>query len=528
MRVTKITLTDYRAFYGAHEFDLSKSGKNLLLYGENGSGKSSLFTALQTFFRAALDKHEFEPNRFVSEKRKAEASIKLYLKESESSSKTTKFTLDAHKGFIESEDKAVLENAAKIQGMLDYRLLLRTHLLEDREQTLNLFELLLQDVFYHQINRTTTKPFGESYQEITNAVKGSRQGVNIRERVSGLVEGFNNGFAVLLNELEKETNTILAYFYQDTQVKFIFNGLVYGGNKGALGPAKVHITATFKGQQIPKHQRFLNEARLSALAISLFLASIRKHPSKGVLKLLVLDDLLIGLDMSNRVPLLRILRELFLEVKEQDRFQVIMTTYDRAWFEVVQSEFGNKEWEYKELYSKRLNEELPFEIPILLSNEGYLEKAKQYLEAKDYKASAVYLRSEFERQLQEICNKHRLPVAYHKRSKDLTTEAYWTAIKTYTNIAPATIEAIERHRGTVMNPFSHHDLEKPAFEAELKATIEVIENLRPDTISRYDPNYKAEIEKLRTEIQKKDAIIRTLNRKLQENGASEAENEAAV
>ena len=48
-RIAKIILRDFRAFHGneAYTFDLGATGKNLLLYGENGAGKSSLFHGLR-------------------------------------------------------------------------------------------------------------------------------------------------------------------------------------------------------------------------------------------------------------------------------------------------------------------------------------------------------------------------------------------------------------------------------------------------------------------------------------------------
>ena len=49
MRLAKIELKDFRGFPQRQAFDLA-GGKNLLLYGENGSGKSSVFRALQEFF----------------------------------------------------------------------------------------------------------------------------------------------------------------------------------------------------------------------------------------------------------------------------------------------------------------------------------------------------------------------------------------------------------------------------------------------------------------------------------------------
>jgi len=37
MRITDIYIKNYRAFYGEHHISLYKDGKNLLVYGENGS-----------------------------------------------------------------------------------------------------------------------------------------------------------------------------------------------------------------------------------------------------------------------------------------------------------------------------------------------------------------------------------------------------------------------------------------------------------------------------------------------------------
>src|SRR5580658_9586675 len=49
MRLVGIKLRDFRAFPGDFVLEL-KNGCNLLLHGENGSGKSSLAIALREFF----------------------------------------------------------------------------------------------------------------------------------------------------------------------------------------------------------------------------------------------------------------------------------------------------------------------------------------------------------------------------------------------------------------------------------------------------------------------------------------------
>jgi len=54
VRLTSIEIKDFRAFKGIPlKIDLTDKGKNLLVYGENGSGKSSLYLALRDFLESA-------------------------------------------------------------------------------------------------------------------------------------------------------------------------------------------------------------------------------------------------------------------------------------------------------------------------------------------------------------------------------------------------------------------------------------------------------------------------------------------
>ena len=53
MKINTISLTDFRAFPGPTPATFDLGGNNLLVYGENGSGKSSLFHALRGFFSSS-------------------------------------------------------------------------------------------------------------------------------------------------------------------------------------------------------------------------------------------------------------------------------------------------------------------------------------------------------------------------------------------------------------------------------------------------------------------------------------------
>src|ERR1044071_1326933 len=73
MKIDEITINNYRAFCNKQgeentRYNIKPKGKNLLIYGENGSGKSSLFKAFRDFFISASDKDlEFQKNIFTED-----------------------------------------------------------------------------------------------------------------------------------------------------------------------------------------------------------------------------------------------------------------------------------------------------------------------------------------------------------------------------------------------------------------------------------------------------------------------------
>ena len=513
MRITEIKLNNYRAFYGEHTISLDKDGKNLMVYGENGSGKSSLFTALQNFFLSSVQKVTVEENIFVPSSKKNTASIQVTIKESAASTKTTNFDLNIIDKQIISADKTIIADANKIKGFFDYRSLLRTHI--EHANDVNLFDILINGILKHSVNRFSTKEIGSEWNSIYDDTFNLKQTKGIQARTKNyLKDKFNPGLKQLIQDIEKDTNIFMSYFGESVKIKLEFTEVTHHGRRMLSGNT-INLKLDFHKTHIPKHQFFLNEARLSALAISLYLASIKVNPTAGALKVLVLDDLLIGLDMSNRLPLLKILKNHFIEVPENERFQTIMTTYDKVWFELVNNYFGDTNWKFIEIYSKRLTDE-DFEIPYIKETQGYLDKAKTYLKEKDNKASAVYIRTEFERIVKSICEKKGLQVNYKTKQKEFTTEDFWEAITNQTDIDKEIIKEIRIHRGTVMNPFSHYDLEHPEFTKELEDTIDTIEKLGKINIKSLKKTTYTDLKKqiFKLELQIKKPIIGKIIRSL--------------
>ena len=57
MKIQSAEITSYKAFLGIHK--LKFDGKNVFIYGENCSGKSSLYYALKDFFQFSVEEIDF-------------------------------------------------------------------------------------------------------------------------------------------------------------------------------------------------------------------------------------------------------------------------------------------------------------------------------------------------------------------------------------------------------------------------------------------------------------------------------------
>ena len=220
-------------------------------------------------------------------------------------------------------------------------------------------------------------------------------------------------------ELRPKVNEILSKFGHNVAIRFDFPRIKYNREDKTLDNQQILLRVELFDRDIPEHHLFLNEARLSAIAIAIYFSSILIQPESR-LKILALDDVLIGLDMSNRLPVLDILEEYFPE------HQIFLTTYDKAWYEIAKQRLSDAEWEYAEFYTSESNEH---EIPIHVQDKPYLEKAKAYFKANDYKACVIYLRTAFEASIKKFCEKENLQVRYRENPKQLQSNDFLGADK---------------------------------------------------------------------------------------------------
>lgn len=466
MRITEIEIKNFKAFYGTYRIHLRKSGKNLLVYGENGSGKSSLYFALKLFLESGADpSHRFEndQNIFITDA----GYIKLCLRADQWSKQET---YEWSESVRETDDELIIE-ASRAKGFLDYKDLLETHYVHRESNTVNVFNLLVETLLANTVNPRTNRTLAEDWAVIQPPYPRRNATSQIAD-LESRIEIFNTELANRLAELQPKTSEILGKFGHNVALNFDFPGVQYNREDRTLDNQEILLTVEFFDIDIPEHHRFLNEARLSAIAIAIYFSSILIQP-ESALKILALDDVLIGLDMSNRLPVLDILYEYFSE------YQIFLMTYDRAWYEIVKQRTSNAEWEHAEFYTSESNEH---EIPIHVQDKPYLEKAKEYFTANDYKACVIYLRTAFEAAIKKFCEKEDLQVRYRENPKELQSNDFWEPIKKVESddgtpfLGQELIDEIELYRSIILNPLSHARI-VPVVKKEVSEAIETVEKL---------------------------------------------------
>lgn len=481
MKITDIKIKNFRAFPKTYRINFRNAEKNLLVYGENGSGKSSLYLALKYFFQSGLEtsdennkSNDFEShqNIFVEDPGHIKLSFSAVYQ-------VKKKTYAWSKDVKETTEEQIIE-IAKASGFLDYKDLLGVHYLQPEGESVNVFNLLVETLLADTVNPVTDQTLAEAWDNIQEPYP--RRGA--KHRITALkqrIEVFNDELVNRLADLRPKVREILSEFGYKVDLSLDFEGITYNEENKTLDNQQILLDVKFFDKDISERYLLFNEAKLSAIAISIYLSSILLLPDSD-LKILALDDVLIGLDMSNRLPVLDILLD---KKYFADDYQIFLTTYDRAWYEVAKQRTDQKDWKYTEFYFKATDE---YEIPICKEDAPYLKKAKDYLDANDYKACAVYLRTAFEEVIKRFCNKRKLRVKYCENPKDFKSEYFWEPIKEEKKkcivfrkndillVCPKIVDEIEFARKFILNELSHATFAN-IYRKELEDAIAAVADL---------------------------------------------------
>lgn len=480
-RLTKIEIENYRAFRGHFELDLP-DGCNLLVYGENGAGKSSFYNALKEFFENPERQLKIEKNRhaFNTDPALIRLSFAAPSPAGGNAIVSKPYEWSATKNDSRAPEMRTLD---KGKGFLDYRALLAIHLLPKGEEQINLFDLFIGPLLAHYKNPVTGQTFEADWQKIKGPF------APYLWKPSGLddwIKNFNAGFERVVKDSVSLASKILADFDKDLAVEVKYVDAKYNWRPKKLFSPTITLTPSFKRLTREHYHDFLNEARLSAMATAIYFSGLKQSPVANF-SLLVLDDILIGLDMANRMMVLDIVEKLFKD------WQIIILTYHKAWFEVLKARLTTTQWpnDWK-VVTMRMRRAMGVEFPLdIAKSETFLVQAQTHFNPPppgtvDIKAAAVYARTAFEAVMSWYCAEMRLPVAYVESRRELDTNDFLKSIEnqllTLRNqrdreFAKAVLQEVKHARHFVLNPHSHYNPEQEdEIAAEIATGIRAVED----------------------------------------------------
>ena len=423
-KIKSITFKNYRAFYGDYK-KIELNGKNLLVWGENGSGKSSFCKSLQDFV-LSINNDRHQKNIFSNDDWSIEFEI-----DNESSS--VNFSSE------NIVDKDYIKNCATALPFLDYRKVLSLYFSPDsKDGELNLFE-----IFEKLLENFPVK---------------SKDGKLLKDLKS------DSGYKDIINDLlNNQLKDNIIEILKDFNLNFNLEGFV-------VEQDKIYIKTSVFGEQIEeKYHEFLNEARLSALSISVYFAAIKKLLNKqiDILNILVLDDMLIGLDMGNRMAIFDIIKKHF------SNTQIFFFTYDKAWFETFRYKVNDKkQWIVLEMYAQSVKENgKTFEKPFIKEKDDLWMKAAKAMENFDYDNCGNLLRKELEKQLDKYLRLDKNNIDEKIRLANL--QAYYDKNKAQISFDNK-FDYLKEIKKIILNPYSHYSELFPFYKQELENAFDAI------------------------------------------------------
>ncbi|MCO6147384.1 hypothetical protein [Flavobacterium sp. NRK1] len=549
--INKIRIHNFKAFYTSTEPDeIVLNGKHLLMYGENGSGKSSIYWALYTLFQSETKSTE-EIAKYFTPTHDEQLLNFNYLNhrpdfKTDADGKITNPT-DIGKN---AEVEVLLEDGTslkidkdgiyesiinKIQDLhrhsdfITHRLLVNFYNFRNSKE-INLWEVFVRDFFpFLRIDRgkgdltlwqklkeiennppfninIATKRFKRSKSKsrqkwISDEIKKLNEDI---EYWIGRINVIAND--VYKNELKIEDEILIYIQYSEPfryehykNNEFVKDSITYIQGTGYAGfnNPKLILNIRRKNQDgtfslIHRPQAYLNEAKITQIALSIRFSLLHKtikpdYPGQ----FLALDDLLISLDMSNRDVVLDAILNIY-----SKRFKIYFFTHERGFFNYTLDKIKNigfeKEWLIKEIYADSANKK-----PFINSLPNKLKKADYFILNHDYPAAGIYLRIRCEEIFDNLYpdkEKYKLKQnnegIYETQLQSLNDKI--SNLEFFCNqegIDYSEFKDLKTYKSVILNSLAHNDINSPIYRIELIKVKDVLEKLEKyeRSISIYKP-----------------------------------------
>ncbi|MDR6114494.1 MULTISPECIES: AAA family ATPase [unclassified Sphingomonas] len=493
-RIKTLEICDFRAFPGPAPVTIELAGKNLFLFGENGVGKSTIFHALDGLFAVNTSADELkallikEANRFTPGDKRGDSRVAVTYDDGELSATWSKdgHPIDVAPG--PANERIV--NTAWAKAILDYRSLLATNY--DHEDEVNLFwvcvEGLLRDYVFEG------ERIGEVWQRLLAMLERPQlREAQIRE-INQDSRRLNNGLAEALDAVTPLINPLLDDLgHGDVRVAALVPKRIAYNNSGRkewrdFNDCEITPAITFHGGAVEHPQLFLNEARLSALALAIYFAGRKlaeQQARNDMPRIMVLDDVLIGLDQANRLPLLDVLCKHF-----QD-WQVILLTHDRTWFDIGRQYLrkggpphwrgrADEYWTFWQLHQHGDHRDVPIATELGASVAAQaLTVARRFVKDGHVHAAGNAARLATEFALREFCAVKDVSVPYVQPPGFLPASKFLECIEIFDKGSQhykSIIDSVRMYTTILLNPLSHGGTAEVT-PNEVLAAIEVVDKL---------------------------------------------------
>jgi len=488
-RIKTIEICDFRAFPGPTPVAIELGGKNLFLFGENGVGKSTIFQALDGMFAYGWTASELarklkdQANRFTADEDKDKTFVSVTYDDDKPAA------IWSAKGHPDDTNPGPADerivNAALAKAILDYRSLLKTNY-DHGDDEVNLFEVCVEHLL-RDYPTITGETLGELWQRLQAKLGlGQLRKAQLTE-INDDSRKFNDGLDEAAKAILPLINPILKDLgYEDIKVTgLIPKRIAYNNASSKYGRAyldrSVMPEIAFHDAPVAYPQLFLNEARLSALALAIYFAGRKlaeNQTQNDMPRIMVLDDVLIGLDQANRVPLLDVLAKHF------QNWQVIILTHDRVWFDIARhyQRVGkaDKFWTYWQLHQPRDHHFAPIATDVdssvaaqaLMTARGFLKDGHVHAAG-----NAARLATEFA--LREFCSIKDVPVPYVLPPKVPASSTFLDCVEAFDKANghyKSVIDSIRMYTTILLNPLSHGGTPEVT-PSEITGAIEVVDKL---------------------------------------------------
>lgn len=513
--------------------------KNVLLYGENGSGKSSIYWSLFTIIQSVLKEPTIDDARKYFDASNSQHLRNRYSHSTDPSGLRMIFRDIDSNASKDCEDSLNIANASSpvlkdfmqkafmASDFINYKFL--SSLFEKRNSAENdVFEIFAREIFPilsviggivdlegNFISSISFKEWWDYIKSIPATLEHNKKNKSSYKQnhpryvaYQQMINSFNHATKTILQEIEIKTNRTLREVYgleAEVVLDYIsckFNQRIAPRRyNGLIHPPRIILNAKLISPSVPEHNRlilhprsFFNEAKLTCMSIALRMAiSDTKTNWSDSIKMLVLDDILVSLDMGNRI---RVVDEI---LKHSSRFQTFIFTHDRAFFHLVLTEIKKNNcisnWKVFNLFEDPLNAS-PYPKPVLKEQDfsDSFNEAKRHYSNCDFSACLNSLRRYSERKLIEILPKHfslEFSISGESRHKMLggLISVFPDFCKRFA--LPNPCPNLEYYKERLLNPFSHDNISSPVYRSEVKnlmnelSVLDSIQKGLIDNIDRY-------------------------------------------